>query len=194
MKQRGRKSAASLAALSIDGQPLRLDPPADLSDAERNVFVEVTNACGSRHFVASDLPLLVSFAQTTVIARGAATSAASDLQALAVWEKAVRLQAMLATRLRLSPQSRLDPKTVARRHWDGDLGNKRVRGQRSLGSKGPPLGTTALWRGSWISLSRSILILPLKEEKTGKQMPWVVAPVYGPRVPYMAPGVPNMAP
>ena len=115
MKQRGRKSAASSVGLSIDGPLPRLDPPEDLSDPERSVFVEVTNACSPRHFAASDLPLVVSFAQTTVIARSAGASAASDPQALAVWEKAVRLQAMLATRLRLSPQSRLDPKTVARR-------------------------------------------------------------------------------
>ena len=115
MQQRGRKSAAAVAATPLDGQPPRLDPPEELSDAERSVFVEVTNACSPRHFVASDLPLLVSFAQTTVIARSAGANAASDFHALAVWEKAVRLQAMLATRLRLSPQSRLDPKTVARR-------------------------------------------------------------------------------
>ena len=31
-----------------------------------------------------------------------------------LWEKAVRMQATLATRLRLSPQSRVDPKTVGR--------------------------------------------------------------------------------
>jgi hypothetical protein len=115
MKQRGRKSAAGLAALSIDAQPLRLDPPDNLSDTERSLFVKVLDACSPGHFVTSDVPLLVSFVQTTLIARSAATSAANDLQALAVWEKAVRLQAMLATRLRLSPQSRLDPKTVARR-------------------------------------------------------------------------------
>ena len=115
MQQCGRKSAAAVAATSFDGQPPRLDPPEALSDAERSVFVEVTNACSPRHFTASDLPLLISFAQTTVIARSAGASAASDLQALTIWEKAVRLQAMLATRLRLSPQSRLDPKTVARR-------------------------------------------------------------------------------
>ena len=31
-----------------------------------------------------------------------------------LWEKAVRIQAMLATRLRLAPQSRMTPKTAAR--------------------------------------------------------------------------------
>jgi hypothetical protein len=75
---------------------------------EQTLFLEVFDACSPGHFVTSDVPLLVTFVQTTLIARNAATSAANDLHALAVWEKAVRLQAMLATRLRLSPQSRLD--------------------------------------------------------------------------------------
>lgn len=114
MEQRGRKSSEKLGIL-VDGQAARLDPPEELSEAERAIFVEVTDACNPRHFAMSDLPLLTSFVQTTVIARNAAASALNDMQALAVWEKAVRLQAMLATRLRLSPQSRLDPKTVARR-------------------------------------------------------------------------------
>jgi hypothetical protein len=33
---------------------------------------------------------------------------------LALWEKATRMQATLATRLRLSPQARTDPKTIGR--------------------------------------------------------------------------------
>jgi hypothetical protein len=37
-----------------------------------------------------------------------------DPAKVAVWEKAVRVQAMLATRLRLSPQARTDPKTIGR--------------------------------------------------------------------------------
>jgi hypothetical protein len=47
----------------------------------------------------------------TLIAR----KASRDVSKINVWEKAARMQATLATRLRLSPQSRLDPKTVARR-------------------------------------------------------------------------------
>jgi hypothetical protein len=33
----------------------------------------------------------------------------------AVWEKATRMQATLATRLRLAPQARIDPATLTRR-------------------------------------------------------------------------------
>jgi hypothetical protein len=56
------------------------------------------------------LPLLVSFVQATLLARR--TVRDPDVTN---WEKAARVQMALATKLRLSPQSRLDPKTVARR-------------------------------------------------------------------------------
>jgi hypothetical protein len=114
MKQRGRKSASDLATLCVDGEPPRLNPPADLTDDERILFVELVDVCSRRHFVPSDMPLLVSYVQATLLSRRAITNAAKDASALASWEKAVRMQATLATRLRLSPQSRADPKTVTR--------------------------------------------------------------------------------
>jgi hypothetical protein len=63
MKQRGRKSAEQLATLSVNGDPPRLNPPADLADDERSLFCEIVTACGPRHFVQSDLPLLVTYVQ-----------------------------------------------------------------------------------------------------------------------------------
>jgi hypothetical protein len=74
------------------------------------MFVELIAACGPRHFVESDLPLLVSFIQATAMSRGAA----HDPKQVAVWAQATKIQALLATRLRLAPQSRADPKTLAR--------------------------------------------------------------------------------
>jgi hypothetical protein len=70
--------------------------------------------CSAKHFVPSDLPLLISFVQATLLSRKAIAKAAGDKDALATWEKATRMQATLATRLRLAPQSRTDPKTLAR--------------------------------------------------------------------------------
>jgi hypothetical protein len=64
--------------------------------------------------VPGDIPLLASYVQATILARGAVKEAAQDPRSLAVWEKATRMQATLATRLRLSPQSRVDPKVVGR--------------------------------------------------------------------------------
>ena len=100
--------------IAVDGDPPRLDPPLHLTDVERSLFTELVAACSPRHFVASDLPLLVSFVQATLLARQAITRASTDASMLSTWEKACRMQATLATRLRLAPQSRYDPKSVAR--------------------------------------------------------------------------------
>ena len=110
MRQRGRKSAANLATFRVDGAPPRPHPPAYLQDDERTLFTELVAACDARHFVESDLPLLVSYVQATLLSR----ATARDPKMIAVWEKATRMQATLATRLRLAPQSRTDPKTIAR--------------------------------------------------------------------------------
>jgi hypothetical protein len=114
MRQRGRKTADHLAVLASNGDPPRLQPPEHLDGRERRLFVELTEACSPRQFAPSDLPLLTSYVQAILLSRSAVKKAATNAAALTQWEKATRLAAMLATRLRLSPQSRLDPKTVAR--------------------------------------------------------------------------------
>jgi hypothetical protein len=62
----------------------------------------------------TDRPLLASYCQAVAISREAAKSAMTDKSSLLAWEKAARVQAALATKLRLSPSSRYDPKTAAR--------------------------------------------------------------------------------
>ena len=111
MLQRGRKSVASFGVVPVGGGPSRLQSPSFLSAAERKLFSELVNACDPRHFVRSDLPLMVSFVQATLLSR----NSAGDPDKITIWEKATKMQALLATRLRLAPQSRADPKTVARR-------------------------------------------------------------------------------
>jgi hypothetical protein len=62
------------------------------------------------------MPLLVSFVQATLLARSLASTAAKpskpDPTVIGSWEKVTRVMAMLATRLRLAPQARNDPKSV----------------------------------------------------------------------------------
>lgn len=111
MQARGRKSIAYLATPRVDGKPSPLDPPSFLKPAARAIFNELVGSVDSRHFTKSDLPLLVSLAQVTLLTRQTAGNAKRFQQ----WEKAVRLQTSLCTRLRMTPQSRLDPKTVSRR-------------------------------------------------------------------------------
>jgi hypothetical protein len=115
MRQRGRKSAENLVAFPrVNGDPARLQPPDLLSAKERRLFVELVDACDPRHFVASDLPLICAYVQAAALSQYLVAAARKSDDALARWEKATRLMAMLATRLRLSVQSRTDPKTLAR--------------------------------------------------------------------------------
>lgn len=111
MRQRGRKSQASYDVPTVSGASPRLDPPSWLTKDERVLFVEIVRACSPSHFVRSDLPLLISFVQTTLLAR----KAARDPEGIGAWEKAVRSQCQLARALRLTVQSRADPKTIGRR-------------------------------------------------------------------------------
>jgi|SRR5262245_3279371 len=113
MKQRGRKSAESPTTV-VNGEPPRLDPPSDLTKDERSLFVQIVEACSPKHFTLSDVPILISFVQSTLLSRQAIKKAGKNAAALATWEKATRMQATLATRLRLAPQSRFDAKTNAR--------------------------------------------------------------------------------
>ncbi|MBW5440893.1 hypothetical protein FXB41_41030 [Bradyrhizobium canariense] len=54
------------------------------------------------------MPLLNSFIQATLVAR---SGPGKNIEG---WQMAVKIQAMLATRLRLAPQARTDPQKVAR--------------------------------------------------------------------------------
>ena len=114
--KRGRQSSAALSVIPIERGRQRLQPPQDLSATEAALFRSIVTQCAPDHFAESDAPLLTSFVQSTILSRKAAKALTSgDASALPVWDRATRMQATLATRLRLAPQSRADPKTVARR-------------------------------------------------------------------------------
>jgi len=115
MLQRGRKSASSLVALPGDRDRRRLQPPPHLADDEQKLFTEIVASCPAEQFVASDALLLAAYVQAVLLAQGAIKEAARDPRALAVWEKTTRAQTALATKLRLSPQARADPRTLGRK-------------------------------------------------------------------------------
>jgi hypothetical protein len=128
MRQRGRKSGASLAVIAVDGRPDRLEPPRYLNKAEKAVFTELA---ANGRFIATDAGLLASLAQATVMTRKAARDPANS----AAWERAVKVQAMLSTKLRLTPQARTDPKTVGRQRqrnypapWEWERNDTRPNG------------------------------------------------------------------
>ena len=121
-----RRSAASLSLVNVNvtGNPPRLEPPASLPEAERAIFVSVVAACDPKHFRPSDLPLLVRYVEAAALADQAAEKLRIEGAVvggrpspwIVVQEKAVRTLVALSLRLRLAPQSRVDPKTTGRQH------------------------------------------------------------------------------
>lgn len=113
--QRGRKSKSAIESLtSPDAIPRMIKPPAHLSEAESKLFREIISMVPASHFLPSDVPLLASYCSATILSRKALRMIERDAAFVPIWERSVRVQASLATRLRLSPQSRLDPKTLGR--------------------------------------------------------------------------------
>ena len=120
--QRGRKTPTNIVALNVQGTPPRVQPPKDLNVAERKLFVSIVGACDPKHFRESDVAMLISFVQATMLARKLVKG-----DAVTDWERATRVQASLATRLRLTPAARIDPRTVGKhqisplRDWEGKV-------------------------------------------------------------------------
>jgi phage terminase small subunit len=129
MRKRGRKSAAEFATPVVDVRRHRLEPPGHLGKVEAQRFADLAAACDPEHFRESDLPLLVRYVEADLLAEQAARELRKDGPVvdgraspwLIVQEKSVRAMVALAMRLRLSPQSRIDPKAVGRKqpvqHW-----------------------------------------------------------------------------
>lgn len=107
---------STVVRLDVAGTPLPLVAPSSLTAAERALFNEIVNACDPRHFARGDVQLLVSLVQITLAVRKLAAVANRKPApgAFVSLERMARLQASLATKLRLSPQSRLDRKTAGR--------------------------------------------------------------------------------
>ena len=108
MRQRGRKSADNLVTFPVIENRSRLEPPRGLTKREREVFVKLAAQAG--HLKPCDAPLLASLAQSILLSR----RLARDPAKVGEWEKAVRTQAMLSTKLRLTPQSRVDARGAGR--------------------------------------------------------------------------------
>lgn len=107
---------SSVVRLDVAGTPPPLVPPSSLTSAERAVFKDIVSACDARHFAKGDAQLLLSYVQIILAVRklAAVANRKPSPGAFVSLEKMARLQASLATKLRLSPQSRLDRKTAGR--------------------------------------------------------------------------------
>ena len=109
MRQRGKVSVAAAGMIALDRPPLFLQPPASLNAREAVLFSEIVTSCAADHFRKSDLPMLCAYVQALLLTRKLIrTNAISD------WEKASRVAMALATKLRLTVQSRIEPRGVGR--------------------------------------------------------------------------------
>lgn len=138
MKQRGRKSEASLA--TVTAIPLRtLAVPADLSAEEAEVWSRVAATKPGDWWDAGSLPLLAQYSRAAVqaelvadLVRRTGEAMLTDPDELARYKELRKIQAALsgemaglATKMRLTQQSRYNAKnsdTAARRGGTG--GNK----------------------------------------------------------------------
>ena len=111
MLKRGRISSAELSVVPIAAARERVQRPADLTKKERQLFDNLVATCS--HFKQSDFPLLISFVQASLLAQQHRNPKSTD--EARIWHTAIKAQSLLATKLRLAPNTRLDRKTATRK-------------------------------------------------------------------------------
>jgi len=128
MGARGRKSAASLVAVTPIGERLLMCRP-EAAEEVRAVFARLVADVGADYFRASDADLIEQYAAAICLAReaydqlrdGGPVKDGRVNPWQTVLEKANRASVSLSQRLRLAPQSRLDPKTAGRSKAGGSV-------------------------------------------------------------------------
>ena len=120
-----RMSSASLTVLppSIDAGKGRLKPSSNLIAPERELFVKLVHGCAPAHFRETDRLLLEEYVREALLLQQAAEALRQNGAVMPdgkinpwfqIQQRACKTMAVLATRLRLTPASRLHPKSVAR--------------------------------------------------------------------------------
>jgi hypothetical protein len=128
MIKRGRKSATELATVVIRADQRRPEPPTDLTEAEAIVWAAIVSSTPGGWFSVAQEPLLSAYCRHVVT--GDQLSALinqykPDLHSLAGLRHYSRLLGMrlretaamlsLATRMRLTHQAQMHPRTASRR-------------------------------------------------------------------------------
>ncbi len=110
-----RKSAAELSVVPrLADHHRRITAPDGMTPEETTLFKTIVESCPALHFTQSDAPLLRTYCQAILLGELAFACAQQSPSAVGDWEKVCRTIAMLSVKLRLSPHSRSDPKTIAR--------------------------------------------------------------------------------
>jgi hypothetical protein len=98
----------SAEALAL-GHRNRLQPPAELTEPERSIFLEIVAGAPADHFAAEDTPLVRAYASAIAQQRRAAAMIASDAVSplwITMHAAAVASMGVLSIRLRLGVRSR----------------------------------------------------------------------------------------
>ena len=129
MKQRGRKGTEQTAVVRLASARRTLNAPAGMPAKAQEIFANTVASCAANHFRASDLSLLEQFCVAAHLASFYAARIGETDGTLKAWIEATKLMVSLATKLRLAPSARSDPKTVARYEppptsppWDDVIG------------------------------------------------------------------------
>lgn len=115
VQHRGRRSTASLSVRAGSGPP-PIEPPDHLSEDEAAMFREIVAECKPGHFVPTDRLLLAALVHANVLMKSAFERAnrTGDIKDVSAFERSARTVALLATKLRLAPQSRMDGRVAER--------------------------------------------------------------------------------
>jgi hypothetical protein len=108
-----RQTSAS-HAFKVRSSSERLRPPAELTAAEKKIFVALVMSVKPEHFQSGDMPLLTAYAHACALEIDLARKIAKDDKAMLRWEKTCKTMVALSLRLRLSPQSRTPTHTAPR--------------------------------------------------------------------------------
>jgi transposase len=123
LKQRGRKSSESLTVVPILPAvgPQRPEPPAELTPEQAEVWKTTVSAMRPTWFGAETWPLLTELCRHVALSRLLAIEATDPGKDLKRFSRLASMHlressmvAMLSTRLRLTPRSRVDPRTDGR--------------------------------------------------------------------------------
>ena len=133
-----RTSAASLAVPRINTAERRVKPPANLPEPVRKIWAGLVDSLPADRFHSSDWPLLSLYSRFTYqaetalahVEKAGATDGSATNPWLRVADVASKQCAVLATKLRLCPQTRMDRKVAGpaarsrskRKPWD-PIGN-----------------------------------------------------------------------
>lgn len=121
MEGRGRKSTASLTVVPA-GLPSRLAPPEGLNEAQAALWREVVSGKPADWFAADNAPLLVEYvravdaANTLEVMVAASFAGSGDVSLkdlLTMRDREAKRAVSIATKLRLTQQSRYTPQAAA---------------------------------------------------------------------------------